>query len=161
MELRLATPGDLPEVGELTVAAYEEFIGGPEEGYREQLRDAGRRFREAELWVAAEGAELVGSVTYCPPGSPWRELAVSDDEGEFRMLATHPRARGTGVGGALARLCEERAREHGATRMVLSSLPDMKVAHRIYERLGFTRVPARDWDPAPGVRLIAYAKELT
>jgi GNAT superfamily N-acetyltransferase len=161
MELRRATPADLSDVGELTVAAYEEFLTGAEGGYREHLRDAERRFREAELWVAELDGEVVGTVSYCPPGSPWRELARDDTDGEFRMLAVDPAARGRGVGFALAELGEQRARGHGATRLVLSSLPDMASAHRIYARLGLTRLPELDWDPVPGVRLIAFAKELT
>ena len=32
MELRRATVDDLPAVGDLTVAAYDEFMGGPEDG---------------------------------------------------------------------------------------------------------------------------------
>ena len=36
----------------------------------------------------------------------------------------------------------------------------MKPAHRIYERLGFTRVPERDWSPRPGVHLYAYSLAL-
>jgi ribosomal protein S18 acetylase RimI-like enzyme len=159
MELRLARPEELDALGELTVAAYEEFLLGAEDGYRVHVRDAARRAREAELWVAAEGEDLLGCVTYCPPGSPWREIS-RDDEGEFRMLAVHPRARGRGAGLALAELCEQRAREHGATGMVLSSLADMAAAHRIYGRLGYTRAPDRDWDPVPGVHLIAFSKEL-
>src|SRR5688572_22589828 len=101
MELRLARPADLDAVAALTVAAYEEFVGGPEEGYRDQLAAAARRYEEAELWVAVDGDALLGTVTACPPGSPWRELAT-DGEGEFRMLAVHPDARGRGVGHALA-----------------------------------------------------------
>ena len=159
MELRLARPEELDALGELTVAAYEEFLLGAEDGYRVHVRDAARRAREAELWVAAEGEDLLGCVTYCPPGSPWREIS-RDDEGEFRMLAVHPRARGRGAGLALAELCEQRAREHGATGMVLSSLADMAAAHRIYGRLGYTRATDRDWDPVPGVHLIAFSKEL-
>ena len=159
MELRLARPEELDALGELTVAAYEEFLLGAEDGYRVHVRDAARRAREAELWAAAEGEDLLGCVTYCPPGSPWREIS-RDDEGEFRMLAVHPRARGRGAGLALAELCEQRAREHGATGMVLSSLADMAAAHRIYGRLGYTRAPDRDWDPVPGVHLIAFSKEL-
>jgi GNAT superfamily N-acetyltransferase len=159
MELRLARPDELDAIGEITLAAYDEFMGGPEEGYRDELADASGRFHDAELWVAARDGELLGTVAYCPPGSPWRELA-RDDEGEFRMLAVHPRGRGRGVGQALAELCERRAREHGATAMVLSSLPGMASAHRVYGRLGYTRAPDRDWDPAPGVHLVAFAKEL-
>ncbi len=161
MELRLAEPGELGALGELCVAAYEQFFDGAEDGYRAHVADTGRRAREAELWVAADDdGRLLGCVTYCPPGSPWRELSTSADEGEFRMLAVHPEARGRGAGQALAALCDERARGHGASRMVLSSLAEMTAAHRIYARLGYTRAPDRDWDPMPGVRLVAFSKEL-
>lgn len=161
MEVRLAEPDELDGLGELTVAAYEEFLLGPADPYRTRVRDTTTRAREAELWVATDAKGLLGCVTYCPPGSPWRELATSDEEGEFRMLAVHPAFRGRGAGQALAALCEQRAREHGATRMVLSSLQDMAAAHRVYTRLGYARVPDRDWSPVPGVQLIAFTKELT
>jgi hypothetical protein len=36
----------------------------------------------------------------------------------------------------------------------------MTAAHRIYERLGFTRIPERDWSPVPGVDLLAYRLDL-
>ena len=160
MELRLAEPGELGALGEVCVAAYEQYFDGAEDGYRAHVADTGRRAREAELWVAADGGRLLGCVTYCPPGSPWRELSTSADEGEFRMLAVHPEARGRGAGQALAELCDERARGHGATRMVLSSLAEMTAAHRIYARLGYHRAPDRDWDPMPGVHLVAFSKEL-
>ncbi len=37
----------------------------------------------------------------------------------------------------------------------------MAAAHRLYERLGFTRVPERDWKPREDVQLIAYELPLT
>ena len=160
MQLRLARVEEYAAVGELTVAAYARFTLGPDDPYLDRLRDTASRAAQAELWVAADGDRLLGTVTSCPPGSPWHELA-SDHEGEFRMLAVHPDARGRGVGTALARLCEERARAHGATAMVLSSLGEMTEAHRVYEALGYEREPERDWSPGRGVQLIAYAKELT
>jgi ribosomal protein S18 acetylase RimI-like enzyme len=160
MELRRARPEELAALGELTVAAYADFTLGPDDPYVARLRDTATRDAQGELWVAADDESLLGCVTCCPPGSPWRELA-HDHEGEFRMLAVAPAARGRGVGAALARWGEERARAHGATAMVLSSLPDMHHAHRIYDRLGYRRVPERDWDPAPGVHLVAFTKELS
>jgi hypothetical protein len=36
----------------------------------------------------------------------------------------------------------------------------MTAAHRLYERLGFTRLPDRDWTPVPGVDLRVYALDL-
>ena len=160
MELRRIKPGEHTAAGDVCVAAYEPFFSGAEDFYRERVRDVARRDAEAEVWVAVDGETLLGCVTSCPPGSPWHELA-RDHEGEFRMLAVHPTASRRGVGTALARLCEDRARAQGATAMVLSSLREMTEAHRIYERLGYERAPDRDWSPAPGVQLIAYSKELS
>jgi hypothetical protein len=37
----------------------------------------------------------------------------------------------------------------------------MHAAHRLYERLGFTRLPDRDWEPVPQVLLLAYSLSLT
>lgn len=161
MRLRRATAADHEAIGEVTIAAYEEFLTGTEDDYRNRLGDAAGRDRDAELWVATpdESDEILGSVTVCPPGSPWRELAAPD-EGEFRMLAVSPTARRLGVGEALARLAVERAGGHGAQAVVLSSLAEMAAAHRLYERLGFEREPARDWEPVPAVRLIAFHKRL-
>ena len=157
MEVRLARPDEHERVGELTVRAYATFTLGPADPYVARLRDAAARAAGAELWVAAAGERLLGNVTYCPPGSPWREIGRAD-EGEFRMLAVDPDARGTGAGTALAVHCEERAREHGAVGMALSSLAEMTDAHRIYRRLGYARDPERDWSPLPGVDLVAFSK---
>ena len=157
LEVRRARAGEHEAVGELTVRAYAAFTLGAADPYISRLRDAAARAAGAELWVAADGDRLLGNVTSCPPGSTWREIA-RDDEGEFRMLAVDPAARGSGAGTALARHCEERAREHGATGMALSSLAEMRAAHRIYERLGYARDPGRDWSPLPGVDLVAFSK---
>jgi len=158
---RPARPEDLDAVGEVTVAAYAEFAGDDGEEYVHHLRDAATRDREAELWVATpdDSEEILGTVTICPPGSPWREVAQAD-EGEFRMLAVAPPARGAGIGAALLDLVVEHFRRDGASRVVMSTLRRMQAAHRIYERAGFVRLPDRDWSPAPGIDLIAYGLEL-
>jgi ribosomal protein S18 acetylase RimI-like enzyme len=51
----------------------------------------------------------------------------------------------------------DQARAIGVERVVLSSSEKMAAAHRLYRRLGFTRLPDRDWAPLPGVNLMAYA----
>lgn len=159
MLVRLARPDELEAVGELTVAAYSPFTLGPDDPYVARLRDAAGRAASGELWVVADGPEVLGAVTYCPPGSRMRELAAAH-EGEFRMLAVAPSARGRGVGEALVRRCHDRAIADGAAAMVLSSLPEMDSAHRLYTRLGYRRDPSRDWSPVPGVDLVAFVKEL-
>jgi GNAT superfamily N-acetyltransferase len=157
VELRRIRTDEHPRAGDICVAAYEPFLTGAEDDYRDRLHDVGSRDAAAEVWVAVVDDRVVGNVTYCPPGSPWREIG-REDEGEFRMLAVDPAAQGTGAGTALARLCEERARQDGASGMALSSLATMVAAHRIYGRLGYAREPGRDWSPLPGVDLLAFSK---
>jgi ribosomal protein S18 acetylase RimI-like enzyme len=161
MQVRRARPGDLSAVGEVTVAAYAEFGAGSSDGYVTHLRDATRRDREAEVWVATpdDSESILGTVTICPEGSVWREIA-EPGEGEFRMLAVAPSARGKGVGTALVDLVVERFRRDGAPAIVMSTLEAMGAAHRIYETAGFLRMPERDWSPTDGVHLIAYRLEL-
>lgn len=159
MEIRRARPEEYAAVGALTVAAYEPHLLGPEDRYRERLADVATRDREAEVWVAVDDGRLLGNVTVCPPGSPWRELA-KDGEGEFRMLAVDPAVQGAGVGRALAEFVVERFRAEGAPAVVLSSSHDMVAAHRLYAALGFARTPELDWAPYTEVRLLAFRKEL-
>jgi GNAT superfamily N-acetyltransferase len=158
--IRPAEPDELVAVGELTLAAYvADGYLEPTDPYAEELRAADERAAQADLMVAADRSHrLLGTVTFCLAGSEWAEIS-RDGEAEFRMLAVAPEARGQGIGSALARWCVDRAREQGCTAIVLSSLEAMKTAHRIYERMGFTRCPDRDWWPTPEIRLVAYRLE--
>ena len=112
--------------------------------YAHRLADVADRARQAEVWVAELGDEVVGTVTWCPLGSPYRELAARDDQAEFRMLAVDPTIRRRGVARALVDACLARARADGAREMVLNSLPQMVNAHRLYAAYGFTRAPELD-----------------
>jgi ribosomal protein S18 acetylase RimI-like enzyme len=160
-EIRRARPDELEEVGRTTVAAYAAYLDEtPESDYVTHLRDAARRDREAELWVAVDGdGTLLGSVTSCPEDSPWRELS-QPGEGEFRMLAVDPAAQGRGVGKALVTHVVDRFRAQGSRAVVICSMTSMEAAHRVYLRLGFTRDPALDWSPVPGVDLVAFRLDL-
>lgn len=163
MLIRAALPGEYDEVGELTVRVYRDGgFAAPDSPYLATLRDAASRAEKAELLVAVdEDGTLLGSVTYARGGSPYAETAESADEAGFRMLVVEPAARGRGVGRALVEACLDRARRDGATTLRLSTQPQMVAAHRIYERLGFTRTPDRDWTPQPGVDLLTYARAVT
>ena len=161
MHLRRARPEDYDAVGKVTLAAYAPMLGEAESSYTDQLRNSEARDSEAELWVAVapDDRDVLGTVTLCREGSPWREIAAAG-EGEFRMLAVAPHAQGQGVGEALVRHVLDRFREEGAVAVVLSTTPGMVSAHRLYERLGFGRCPERDWEPLPGVSLLAFRLEL-
>ncbi|WP_392544010.1 GNAT family N-acetyltransferase [Oryzobacter telluris] len=158
--IRRAREDELAVVGDLTVDAYVGAGVIPSDAaYLEFLRDAAHRHREAEVWVALDGDRVIGTVTYVEPGSALVEVS-REGEAEMRSLAVDPSAAGRGVGVALARHVIERARERGFDAVVLCSSTTMHVAHRLYERLGFTRIPERDWQPVPEVHLLAYTLPL-
>ncbi|MFB7662927.1 GNAT family N-acetyltransferase [Kitasatospora sp. NPDC056138] len=157
--IRRALEEDLEAAGDVTV---EAFVGdghtSPDSGYVELLRDAGRRNQEAELLVALDphSRQVLGCVTLAVGGTEWADIAAPH-EGEIRMLAVGAAARGRGAGDALVRAAMARCRELGLAGMAFSTRPEMKAAHRIYERLGFARTPERDWAPAPGIDLMVYS----
>jgi ribosomal protein S18 acetylase RimI-like enzyme len=154
-----AGPEDFPRIGQLTSDVY---VGGglasPEYGV--QLRDVAGRADRAELLVVRdEEGRVVGSVALVLAGD-FGEVTESADEAAFRMLVVDPAVQGRGIGELLVRTCLERARAAGKRRMVLSTDRGMTAAQRLYERLGFTRLPERDWQPAPGIDLLVYALDL-
>src|SRR3954470_12856540 len=153
-----ATPEDFPRIAELTGGVYRAEGLAPVE-YQRELRDVAGRADRAELLVARDGGTVVGSVALVLAGE-FGEITESDEEAAFRMLVVDPAARGRGVGELLVRACLDRARAAGKRRMVLSTDPRMTAAHRLYERLGFTRLPDRDWSPMPRIDLMVYARDL-
>ncbi len=160
-EIRPPQPDEHAAAGAVTVEAYEVdgHLAG-DVGYDKELRDVARRVELAEVLVAVDAlGDVLGTVTIVRPGSEYAEIS-RDGELEFRMLAVTPKARGRGVGEALTRAVLDRARALGLSRVVLSSLDGMRSAHRLYERLGFTRLTERDWRPFPHITLIAYEIEL-
>jgi ribosomal protein S18 acetylase RimI-like enzyme len=158
LEIRHAAAAEFPVLADLCAVAYAPFVGG-DHMYLAELRDVARRAAQAELLVAADDGRVRGTVTFVPDGGTFGEIA-GPQEAEFRMLAVDPAARGRGVGTALLRRVLDDSRRRGRTGVVCSSLPEMRAAHRIYERLGFRRVPQRDWSPIPGVELLAFAVSL-
>jgi ribosomal protein S18 acetylase RimI-like enzyme len=149
---------DFPAIAELTVTTYtSQGWAGPE--YQAQLADVAGRATRSQLLVARSGGALVGSVALVLDGE-FGEVTEGPDEAAFRMLVVDPAARGRGIGEALVRECLRRAAEAGKTAVVLSTDPRMHAAHRLYERLGFTRLPERDWSPLPGIDLMVYRREI-
>lgn len=167
--IRPARPEEYAAVGALTVDAYraDGLLDADDDhpvnpAYEEKLLDATGRAREAELWVAAsaDGA-ILGTVTWCPPDSPWRELSRSGSQAEFRMLAVAPAGRRRGLARALVEACLDRARRDAMTEVVIWSHPRMFGAHALYARLGFERAHDLDGSPVPGVHLWGFRLGLT
>jgi ribosomal protein S18 acetylase RimI-like enzyme len=170
VRVRAAGPADFPTVARLTVDAYEADGQAPgEHGYDVVLADVATRARTGEVLVAVDdnavdhnavdGDAIVGAVTFVRSGSDYAQLA-REGEAEFRMLAVDPAAQRRGVATALVRACLARAADLGCSHVVICARDIAETAHRLYARLGFARIPERDWSPAPGVRLLALTRSV-
>lgn len=156
--VRAAVASDHDAIRDLTVGVYvDEEYAGPH--YVPTLADVEGRAAHTELLVAASDTRVVGAVALAARGGPYAELAGAG-EAVFRMLVVDPQWRGRGVAYSLVQACLDRARAAGCHRMVISSEPTMHAAHRLYQRMGFTRAAERDWAPEQGVELLAYVKDL-
>lgn len=166
MIVRLVRAEEVEAAGQVVVAAFEAIPGLLTGGYSHELADVAGRLAVAEVFVAIDEGAVVGCTTlvtdWCSP------LAEHVREGEcqIRMMAVAPSYQGRGVGRRLLGTVIERARGAGAeadgfAAVFLHSTPTMTVAHHLYERNGFVRVPERDWLPEPGLTLLAFRLDLT
>jgi ribosomal protein S18 acetylase RimI-like enzyme len=158
--VRHANDDDLPDAGRICVEAYAaagQLDEDTDGDYRRVLADAGSRSTKADVLVAVRGENVIGTVTMCPAGSPFREIA-RDGEMEFRFLAVVPSAWGTGVSEALIDACDAYARA-AQTRALIIGVRDSNVkAQSLYIRHGFSRLPDRDFTPVPGVLLWGFQR---
>ncbi len=159
MIVRDALPGELGEVGEIRVTAYQAagFLS-PGSRYTPALRALGTA-GDGTVLVAADDGRILGTVML----QPWPDagqVVTGPGEAEIRALAVTPDGQGQGTGNALLQAVIERAARAGVRHLVLLTQPDMQAAQRLYQRAGFRRLPERDWSPAPGTALLAYGLRL-
>ncbi len=161
--IRDARPADRAAIEAVTLAAYEQYavvmLAPLWEAYRQNIVTTLANAKPATQIVAEQKGALVGSVLLYPaggdmraPGGKARTLAWP----EVRLLAVAPAARGSGAGRRLMEECIRRARAADATALTLHTTDIMRVAMRLYERMGFERAPDLDFAPAPGILVKGY-----
>jgi ribosomal protein S18 acetylase RimI-like enzyme len=141
--MRPVRPEDYDDVRRITRGAYLDAGYFPDEThpYVAVLADIEHRAQHAEVWVAErDGVALTFA------GQRYTDIAV-EGELEFRMLAVDPTVQRGGVGRAMVERIIEHARTlPGIEAVSLTSGSDMLPAHRLYESMGFVRIPERDWE---------------
>ncbi|HYK75003.1 MAG TPA: GNAT family N-acetyltransferase [Pseudoneobacillus sp.] len=162
MIIRDAVATELPYIREQRVLSYEEHASRISEEHWKALKhaitsDADTKTGVERIVAEIEG-ELVGSVVLFPAKTDAYDGQLDElDYPEIRMLSVLPTARGKGVAKALLMECIRRAKEKNFTSIGLHTAEFMEDAIRLYERLGFERLPQFDFVPLEdGITVKAY-----
>ncbi|HEY8514401.1 MAG TPA: GNAT family N-acetyltransferase [Candidatus Binatia bacterium] len=149
--IRRATRREIPEVEELSVAAYAQYRSEVPasvfEGYVADLRRLSDSWQEAEVLVAEVAGRIDGSVQFFADAST-EGLGLPQGWAGFRKLAVHPRARGRGLGRRLTEACLDGARARSAPTVGIHTASFMRAARKIYEQMGFRRCAEFDLSAA-------------
>jgi ribosomal protein S18 acetylase RimI-like enzyme len=155
VDVRDAQPGEFGRIGELRVAAYQaDGFLSETSSYADTLRVLGMD-GSGEILAAVDDGHILGTVTlvHWPHGG---EVLRAPGEGEVRALAVAAAARGRGIGRALLAAVMNRAAVREVRELLLLTQPDMLAAQHLYAQAGFQRLPHRDYEYAPGHRLLAF-----
>ena len=167
LAVREARPDEHAAAGRLLVAVYAGLPGFPspqeQPGYYTMLAEVGTLAAKPGVkLLVADGADgaLAGVVLYFGDMAQYGSGGVATtlrDAAGIRLLAVDPAQRGGGVGRALTEACIARARAAACRAVVLHTTRAMPTAWALYERMGFARDAALDFDqqglPVFGFRL--------
>ncbi|MGG3468714.1 GNAT family N-acetyltransferase [Neobacillus pocheonensis] len=162
MIIRDAKDEELSYIREQRVISYKEHAKKIPDGHWQALKRAilseADTNQSVERIVAELDGKIAGSVVLFPAKVNAYDGYVEElDYPEIRMLAVTPEDRGKGVAAALIKECILRSKTKGHKAIGLHTGEFMDSAMRLYERLGFERIPQLDFVPADdGIVVKAY-----
>ena len=138
--IRTIQPGDNKVLATIIRDTLAEFNANkPGTVYYDDRTD--RLFEEFKMprstyYVAEIDGEIIGgSGIYPTAGLP-------EGTCELVKLYLSPKGRGKGIGRSLLEKCIIAAKEMGYKKIYLETMPELTIAIPMYERLGFTYLPA-------------------
>lgn len=154
--IRNAKPSEFKRIGQLIVAVYSGLEGFPKADeqpeYYNTLAQIGEFTKKSgvELLVAvSDNGKILGGVLYFSNMKNYGSggtAPMEQNASGFRLLAVDPAARGLGIGKALSLECIARAKMHGHQQILIHSTAFMKLAQRMYRKLGFKRSQDLDFE---------------
>jgi putative acetyltransferase len=135
-QIRLASPEDATDIADVLRQSFLEFeaLYTPQ-GFAATTPDepeVAGRMQEGPMWVAVWKDRIVGTAS----------AVLTGEKGSYvRGVAVVPSARGLGIAESLMNQVESFARQHGCTRLFLTTTPFLTSAVRLYQRLGFALIP--------------------
>ena len=159
--IRDAREDERDAIRELTFLAYEQYAELMEpsawQGLKHAIANAVATTAPAQRIVAERDGVLIGSVLLFPSAlDAYQGPVVAVPVPEMSVLAVDPAARGLGIGRLLVEECIRRARRLGANVLGLHTSVSMRQAKALYERMGFERYPADDFQPGGTELVMAY-----
>jgi GNAT superfamily N-acetyltransferase len=139
MDLRAFENRDASVLSAVSMAAFSEYAKHYTDWpvFSRRITDIASLAASGEVVVAELGGVPVGTVAYFGPSMP--KLPFFEPEwATMRMLVVHPKARGLGIGRALAEECLRRGERDKARTFALHTSELMSVALPMYLRLGFS-----------------------
>lgn len=138
-QIRPIKPSDNQTVQELVVSTLAEFglSGQGFAGVDVELDDMHAAYADelSAFYVVEVAGEIQGVGGYAPlAGTEPGTIA------ELRKMYFRPALRGLGVGQQLIDLCIKAAQAKGFHTMYLETVPDMRAAHRLYLKNGFSYI---------------------
>lgn len=153
IEVRDASPDELPVVFSIMLQAFEEYRGvlePPSGALVETVETARAAFAEGGAVLALIGGEPVGSARY----------TRMPDHLYCSRLATLPAHRGKGVAGAMLGKVHEIAQALGYAEVRLSTREVMEANLRFYLRLGYEIIGKEPHPKGEGI-VVLFRKRLT
>ncbi|MEO9484306.1 MAG: GNAT family N-acetyltransferase [Ekhidna sp.] len=166
IKVSIASEGDYQKIGRLMVGVYADLpeFPSPEQqpAYYDMLANIGEfaQKESVDILIATKDEEILGAVVYINDLSDYgsnADLSKENDAAAFRLLAVSNDARGLGIGKLLTNACIDKAKSNKLSQMIIHTTDSMKVAWKMYEKMGFMR--AQDLDflqgqlPVYGFRL--------
>ena len=147
MLIRQAGSRDVASITALVDAAYAPYVPRIGRAPAPMTADYAGLVAAGEVWVAAEGDDVVGVLV----------IRTAADVLELENVAVEPAHQGHGHGRALIAFAEERSRELGLRTVALYTNEAMRENLALYPRLGYVETDRRVED---GYRRVYFEKTL-
>jgi ribosomal protein S18 acetylase RimI-like enzyme len=131
--VRPAEPEDAAAVGDLVRASYSKYVERIGKDPAPMLEDYAALIRAGEVWVLADGGEVLGVLVIRP----------AEDHLFVGNVAVAPGHQGRGLGRELVAFAEERAKGAGLAEIRLYTNEKMWENLAVYGKLGFEETGRR------------------
>jgi ribosomal protein S18 acetylase RimI-like enzyme len=131
--VRPAKDEDVVAVGKLVRASFSKYVERMGKRPAPMLEDYAALIRAGEVWVLAEGKEVLGVLVMRP----------AEDHLFVDNVAVAPRHQGRGLGRELVAFAEKRAERAGLPEIRLYTNEKMWENLAFYEKLGFEETERR------------------